>query len=82
MIRHDERFLPLFARNRYPFGDGRNHVAGPLNPDRVSYAHILARDLVGVMQCRPADRHATDFHRLEKATGVSVPVRPTETTMS
>jgi hypothetical protein len=43
----------------------RDHVAGALDHDRVADAHVLALDLVAVVQRRVRDRHTADAHRLE-----------------
>ena len=45
--------------------DLRDHVARPAHDDRIADAHVLARELVHVVQRGVADRHAADEHRLE-----------------
>ena len=57
--------------------DLRDDVAGPLHHDGVADPHVLAGDLVLVVQRRVRDDHAADGDGPELATGVSAPVRPT-----
>ena len=45
--------------------DARDDVAGLLDHDRVPFAEILAREVLGVVQRRHRDRRAGDEHRLE-----------------
>ena len=53
-----------------------NHVAGAPHAHRVADAHVLAIDLVLVVERRAAHRHARDVDRLQRATGVSFPGAP------
>src|SRR5581483_3792484 len=57
------RALRPFLRNN---GDDlRNDVAGALQDDGVADAHVLAFDLVLVVQRGVAHQHAADIHRLQ-----------------
>jgi hypothetical protein len=47
----------------------RDHVAGAAHHHRVADAHVLARQLVHVVQRHVADRNAADEHRLEARHG-------------
>ena len=49
--------------------DPRDDVAGLLDDDRVAFADVLARDVLGVVQRRHRDRRAGDEHRLEHGVG-------------
>ena len=49
--------------------DLRNDVAGALHDDRVADAHVLALDLVLVVQRRVGDDDAADGHRLQPGDG-------------
>ena len=60
----------------------RDHVAGALHDDGVADAHVLARDLVLVVQGGALHDDPADRDRLEAATGVNAPWRPTEIRMS
>ena len=63
--RHRER--PRAARPlvRQHAHDLRDHVARAAHDHRVADAHVLAPDLVLVVQRRVGDGHAADEHRLE-----------------
>ena len=50
---------------RHQAQDLRDHVAGALHDHRVALAHILARDLVLIVQRRIGDDDAADRHRLQ-----------------
>ncbi len=49
--------------------DLRNDVAGALDDDRVADAHVLARDLVFIVQRRVLHHDAADRHGLELGDG-------------
>ena len=49
--------------------DARDDVARLLDDDRVPFAEILARDVLGVVQRRHRDRRSGDEHRLEHGVG-------------
>ena len=49
----------------HDLNDLGNHVAGPLDDDQIADPHILADDLVLVVQGGAADHHAADRHRLQ-----------------
>ncbi len=49
----------------HDFEDLRDDIAGALNAHRVADAHVLARDLVLVVQRRVGDDDAADRHRIE-----------------
>ena len=66
MVRHDERGLPLFSRDRDTFGNGGNDVAGPLDLDGVANADVFSRDLIGVVEGGPTDCHASHLHRFQQ----------------
>src|SRR5207237_10716794 len=67
------RHVPGAARRRPLLGqhpdDFRNYVAGPLDDDVITGPHVLAGDLVFVVQRRAADRDATDLDRGEPGDG-------------
>ena len=54
---------PLQHR-RHDLGDD---LAGALDDDRVAHAHVLAADVVLVVQRGQLHHHAADLHRLEHA---------------
>ena len=75
-------------RGEIDVDDLRDDVAGALDDDRVADAQVLAvadrlavgadpLDVVLVVERRVGDDDAADGDRLEPATGVSEPVRPT-----
>jgi hypothetical protein len=63
---HPERLAALAAFLLDPLHDLRNHVARPLHAHEVAFADVLASDFLGVVQVRPAHRHAADLHRLHE----------------
>ncbi len=81
LARAVRRELPA-ARPLLPLRDHRaddlgDHVAGLVHDHRVADPHVLARDLVLVVQRRQPDRRAADEDRLEHArTEWRDPVRP------
>ena len=70
---------PLFEDHAH---DLRDDVAALLDDDGVSDAHVLAREVLVVVERRPLDRRPARRTGSKCATGVSVPVRPTLTPMS
>ena len=69
--------LPPSAGSATTLDDLRDDVAGALHDDGVAVAHVLAGDLVLVVQRRVRYDDAADRDRPQLATGVSEPVRPT-----
>ena len=55
----------LLALREHRTDDLGDHVAGLAHDDGVADAHVLARDLVLVVQRRETDGRAADEHRLE-----------------
>ncbi len=49
-----------------PLGNRRNDIAGPFHFDGIAYPNVFARHFIGIVQGRPADGDATDFHRLQE----------------
>ena len=64
------------------FDDLRDHVSGALDRDGVADAHVLARDLVLVVQVAFCTTTPPTVTGSSLATGVSAPVRPTWISMS
>ena len=60
----DGPFAAVAAFRDHP-DDFRDHVAGTAYADGVADAHVLARDLVHVVQRGVGDRHPADEHRFE-----------------
>ena len=54
----------LFARKSRPH-DLRDHVTGLVNHDRIADTHVLASDLVDVVQSRTGNRGTRNRHRVE-----------------
>ena len=73
----DRALRPCGRLSEHDAEDLRDDVAGALHDHRVADAHVLARDLVLVVQRGVGDDDAADRHRLELGDGVSAPVRPT-----
>ena len=65
--RSGKRYLraPRRALLLHHLHDLRDHVAGALHDDRVAHAHVLALDLVAVVERRVRDRDAAHAHGLE-----------------
>ncbi len=58
-------FGTLGPRVEQNFDDLWDHVAGPLQPDRIADPHVLAADLVLIVQCRVDNHDATHRDRSE-----------------
>ena len=54
-----------------------DHIARALDDHVVALADVLAVDVLLVVERRGGDGHAADLNRLERAHGLSAPVRPT-----
>ena len=65
ILREHERLCPPGPLVEEHFENLRNDIAGALDAHRIADAHILARDLVLVVQRRVRHDHAADGHRLE-----------------
>ena len=64
MVGEVEGLAALGRSRRHDLDDLRDHVAGALDDDRVADAHVLARDLVRVVQRGARDHDAADGDRL------------------
>jgi len=61
--------------------DLRDHVAGALHDDRVARPHVLAVDVVDIMQSGTLYRDATDLDRLQHGEGRQNTGAPTLTSI-
>ena len=64
-LRHLPRRAAAFAVRIYNGHNLRDNIACPLQHDRVAYAHILALNLILIVQRRIRDNHAANRDRFQ-----------------
>ncbi|ALK97690.1 hypothetical protein AM586_17185 [Massilia sp. WG5] len=59
-------FGPKFSDNR---DDLRDHVACPLDDNRITYPNIFSLNLVSIMQCCALNDNSTNVYRFQVSDG-------------